>query len=94
MDDDYENNDELITDLMVSNNTKGDWITNYGDRFYDAIISNNPINYRDGIMDKKDLNGYYIKKDNIIHVNKNEKCWNNIRLNFYERNFFLVNNDY
>ena len=34
------------------------------------------------------INGYYIKKD-IINVNKNEKCWNNIRLNFYERNDFF-----
>ena len=43
---------------------------------------NNPVNYYYVIKDKADLNGYYIKKDNIINVNKNELCMFNIRLIF------------
>ena len=63
-DDDYD--DELITYLIVTKNTKGDWTINDGDKFYDLIIGSNPVNYCCGIMDKASLNGHYIIKDNCL----------------------------
>ena len=68
---------------MMTKNTKGDWTINDGDRFYDLIICNNPINYYYGIMVKdENMNSHYVIKDNIMNLIKNELCMNNVRLIF------------
>ena len=76
--------DEIINYLTVTKNTKGDWIKNTKvDRLNDKIImGNDPINYYYGLMDEVDLKGHYIKKCNIMNLNKNENCYVNIRLIF------------
>ena len=65
--------DEVITYLVMTKNTKGELTIPNVDRFYDDTIWSNPVDYCDGIMDKTDLNSYYITKDNITYVNKNKK---------------------
>ena len=66
-----EYDDEIITCLVMTNNTKGDWtkITNI-DKFYDLTIRSNPVNCY-GIMKNTDLKEHYIQKGNIMYVNKN-----------------------
>ena len=65
------------------NNTKGDLTVPNVDKFYDDIVMrSNPVEYYYGIIDKTDLNSYYIKKDNIMYVNKTEMCNVGIRLIF------------
>ena len=40
-----DNNDEIIIDLIVTNHTKGDLTILDGDKLYDVIIWNNPVDY-------------------------------------------------
>ena len=78
-----DNNGEIVTHLIVTNNTKGDWTINDVDRFYDIIMWNNPVDYCYGIMVKgENLSSHYIKKDNIMNLIKNELCICKIRLLF------------
>ena len=66
----------------MTNNTKGEWTKNTNvDKFYEIIRWNNPIDYY-GIMNNTDLKGPYIKNENIMYVNKNEKYYVKIRLIF------------
>ena len=61
-----DDNGEMVTYLIVTNHTKSDWTINDGNRFYDLIMCNNPINYYYGIMVKdENMNSHYIIKDNI-----------------------------
>ena len=79
-DDDYV--EEMITYLIVTNHTKGDWTINDVDRFYDLIICNNSINYYYGIMIKDEsINSYYIDNSKISLI-KNEMRYDNVRLLF------------
>ena len=75
-DDNYD--DELITCLTVTNNTKGDLTITIVDRFYDKIICNNHMTYYYERLDRTNLNGNYINNDNIKDLNKNDLCMFNL----------------
>ena len=45
-------------------------------------MGDNPGNYYNGKMDKKDLNGYHINGNHTMYVSKNEMCNPGIRLIF------------
>ena len=79
--DDDENND-FVTYLIVTNHTEGDRTIPNVDKFYDIVMWSNPAEYYYGIMDKTDLNSYYITKDDIMYLIKNELCIRKIRLLF------------
>ena len=78
---DDENNGEIITYLVMTKNTKGELTIHNVDKFYEIIMWIDPGNCY-GIMDKTDLNSYYIIKDNIMYLNKTGMCYVNIRLIF------------
>ena len=59
---DDDNNGENITYLVMTNNTKVHMTIPNVDKFYEIIMWNNPVNYYYGIVNKTDLDGYYIKK--------------------------------
>ena len=75
---DDDNVDDIVTYLIVTNNTKGDLTVNDVDEVYDVILWNNSMGYY-SIVDKINLNGHYIERDNIIDLNKNEMCMYSIR---------------
>ena len=66
----------------MTNYTKGDWTIPNVDKFYDIVMWSNPAEYYYGIMDKINLNSYYITKDDIMYLIKNELCIRKIRLLF------------
>ena len=66
-----DNNDEIIIDLIVTNYTQGDLTILDGDKLYDVIICNNPVD----IVEKyENLNSLYIDGDNIMNLINNELC--------------------
>ena len=72
-----DNNDEIIIDLIVRNHTQGDLTILDGDKLYDVIIWNNPVD----ILEKYDnLSSLYIVGDNIVNLIKNELCRHKTRL--------------
>ena len=78
--DDYDH--EIITYLVMTKNTKGDWTKNTNvDKFYEIIMWNDPVSSY-GIMDKTNLMSYYINSNNMVNVNQTEMCYGNVRLNF------------
>ena len=78
--DDNENND-LVTYLIVTNYTEGDRTITDRDKLYEKLIGNNPINY-DGFMKYKNLNVCYINDVNIMCLIKNKLYRPKIRLLF------------
>ena len=62
---DDDGNNDLITYLIVTNNTKGDRTITDRDKLYDKLIWNNPINY-DSFVEYKNLNECYINDSNIM----------------------------
>ena len=78
--DDNENND-LVTYLIVTNYTEGDRTITDRDKLYDKLIWNNPINY-DSFVEYKNLNKYYIHDGDIMFSRKNKLYRLKIRLLF------------
>ena len=79
---DDDNNGEIITYLVMTNNTKGDLTIPKVDLIYEIIMWNNPVNYYYGIVNNTDLDGHYIKEGNIMDFIKNEWYLHNVRLIF------------
>ena len=74
-----DDDDDIVTYLIVTNNTMGDLTVNNIDEVYDVILWSNSVGYY-GIVDKANLNGHYIERENIVELNKNEMFMYSIRL--------------
>ena len=74
--DEYDN--EIITYMGITNNTKGELTIPNVDRFYELIVGNDVVKY---YVDTIDDNGYY-NHNNDMYVNKDENCYVKIRLIF------------
>ena len=61
--------------------TKGDLTILDGDKLYDVILWNNPVD----IVEKyENLNSHYIDRDNIMYLIINELCRRKPRLLFHD----------
>ena len=69
-----DNNDEIIIYLIVTNHTKGDLSILDGDKLYDVIIWNNPVDYYGIVENYENLKSRYIDRDNVMYLIKNELC--------------------
>ena len=78
--DDYYN-EEMINDLIVTANTKGELTIPNVDRFYELLVCNNVGKYYLDTMDKIDDDGYY-NNNNKMYLIKNELCIRKTRLLF------------
>ena len=81
---DYYDDDsnDFITYLIRTDNTKGDRTISDREKLYDKLIQNKPINSNDIVERYKNLNKYYIDKNNIIYLITNNVCRPKIRLLF------------
>ena len=75
---DIVDEDDDITYLMLTKNTKRDWtkITNV-DGFYELIGGNNVVKYYADIING---NGHYNNHYNVMRVSKDENCYVKVRL--------------
>ena len=71
--------------MCIRDSTNGDWTkNNNADMTYDKIIMgvSNPEHYYYGRIEKTNFYGHYIKNSHMMNINKNERCYVNIRLIF------------
>ena len=73
--------DEMIMDLMVTRNNKGDLTIPNVHKFFERIIWSNLVDYY-SIMNKISLNSHYMDGDKTLSLIENELNRNNVRLNF------------
>ena len=64
--------DDIVTYLVVTNNPKGELTVYDVDKVYDVIIWNNPVGYYNIVVEYESLNDDYIDRCNIMNLNKNE----------------------
>ena len=62
-----DNVDELLTYLIMTDNTKGDRTIPDRDKLYDMVIWNDHINYKDMVEEYDNINNYYIDNNNIMY---------------------------
>ena len=75
-----DDNDDFITYLVVTDDTKGDMTILNRDQLYEIMICNNHINYNSIVEEYDNVDNHYVDNNNMMYLIKNDVYRPKIRL--------------